>query len=42
MDETIRQVLTRYRTWAVVGCSPDPGRDSHRSRAIGAQAVWMQ
>jgi uncharacterized protein len=30
MDDTIRHVLTEYRTWAVVGCSPDPARDSHR------------
>ena len=29
MDETIRRVLTAHRTWAVVGCSPDPFRDSH-------------
>ena len=29
MDETIRHVLTAYRTWAVVGASPDPSRDSH-------------
>src|SRR5829696_5796203 len=29
MDATIRHVLTAYRTWAVVGCSPDPFRDSH-------------
>ena len=28
--ETIREVLTETRTWAVVGCSPDPRRDSHR------------
>jgi uncharacterized protein len=28
--EVIRRVLTETRTWAVVGCSPDPGRDSHR------------
>jgi len=28
--ETIRRVLTETRTWAVVGCSPDPGRDSNR------------
>jgi uncharacterized protein len=28
--ETIRTLLTETRTWAVVGCSPDPGRDSHR------------
>ena len=29
MDATIRHVLTAYRTWAVVGASPDPLRDSH-------------
>lgn len=29
MDATIRHVLTAYRTWAVVGASPDPFRDSH-------------
>ena len=28
--ETIRTLLTDTRTWAVVGCSPDPRRDSHR------------
>jgi uncharacterized protein len=28
--EAIRDVLTETRTWAVVGCSPDPRRDSHR------------
>jgi predicted CoA-binding protein len=28
--ETIRKVLTETQTWAVVGCSPDPRRDSHR------------
>ena len=26
----IRDVLTQTRTWAVVGCSPDPRRDSQR------------
>jgi predicted CoA-binding protein len=30
MDDDIRHVLTQYRTWAVVGCSPSPYRDSHR------------
>src|SRR3954447_5584982 len=30
MDDDIRHVLTQYRTWAVVGCSPNPFRDSHR------------
>ena len=24
-----RQILEQFTTWAVVGCSPDPGRDSH-------------
>ena len=27
---TARAILERGRTWAVVGCSPSPGRDSHR------------
>ena len=34
MDDTIRSVLTETRTWAVVGCSPDPARDSHRIAAL--------
>ena len=34
MDEVIRRVLTEHRTWAVVGCSPDPFRDSHRIAAL--------
>jgi predicted CoA-binding protein len=33
MDD-IRALLTETRTWAVVGCSPDPGRDSHRIAAL--------
>lgn len=33
MEEAIRFALER-RTWAVVGCSPDPGRDSHRIAAL--------
>jgi predicted CoA-binding protein len=28
--EAIRRLLTETRIWAVVGCSPDPRRDSHR------------
>jgi hypothetical protein len=28
VDDTVRHVLTAYRTWAVVGASPDPFRDS--------------
>ena len=34
MDDTIRHVLTDLKTWAVVGCSPDPARDSHRIAAL--------
>jgi predicted CoA-binding protein len=30
VDELIRSVLENQRTWAVVGCSPDRLRDSHR------------
>jgi uncharacterized protein len=30
MDQDVRAILTGTRTWAVVGCSPDPARDSHR------------
>jgi uncharacterized protein len=33
-DDDIRHVLTEYRTWAVVGCSPSPLRDSHRIAAM--------
>jgi uncharacterized protein len=29
-DEVVREVLTTTRTWAVVGCSPSPARDSNR------------
>jgi predicted CoA-binding protein len=28
--DTVRTILTETRRWAVVGCSPDPRRDSHR------------
>jgi predicted CoA-binding protein len=30
VDQVIRSVLEERRTWAVVGCSPDPARDSNR------------
>ena len=30
MQSTISHILGSYHTWAVVGCSPDPGRASHR------------
>ena len=34
MDDTIRKVLTEHGVWAVVGCSPDPWRDSHRIASL--------
>jgi uncharacterized protein len=34
VDPTVRHVLTAYRTWAVVGWSPSPYRDSHRIAAL--------
>jgi len=34
MDEDIRFALEQTKTWAVVGCSPDPYRDSHRIAAL--------
>lgn len=33
-DEAIRWCLTEPRTWAVVGCSPSPFRDSHGIAAL--------
>lgn len=33
-DELIRELLSRPRTWAVVGCSPRANRDSHRIAAL--------
>ena len=30
----MRRVLTEHKTWAVVGCSPDAFRDSHRIAAL--------
>jgi uncharacterized protein len=32
--DDIRTLLTETYTWAVVGCSPDPGRDSYRVAAL--------
>jgi len=32
--ELIHRLLTTPGTWAVVGCSPDPRRDSHRIAAL--------
>jgi len=34
MDEDIRFALEQTQTWAVVGCSPDPYRDSHRIASL--------
>src|SRR4051794_29890212 len=34
MDADVRTLLTTTRIWAVVGCSPDPSRDSHRIAAL--------
>ena len=34
MDPDVRTLLTTTKTWAVVGCSPDPSRDSHRIAAL--------
>jgi predicted CoA-binding protein len=33
-DQTIRELLATPGTWAVVGCSPRPDRDSHRIAAL--------
>jgi predicted CoA-binding protein len=32
--DDIRALLTGTRVWAVVGCSPNPARDSHRIAAM--------
>src|SRR4051812_38625313 len=34
MSDDVRALLTETRTWAVVGCSPDPHRDSHRIASL--------
>jgi predicted CoA-binding protein len=34
LDDDIRWALRETTTWAVVGCSPDPSRDSHRIAAL--------
>jgi uncharacterized protein len=34
MPDAIRTVLEECATWAVVGCSPDSRRDSHRIAAL--------
>jgi hypothetical protein len=40
--EVAREILTRFRVWAVVGCSPDPMRPSHGvSRTLMRQGYEM-
>lgn len=34
MDDDIEFILRELRTWAVVGCSPSPWRDSHRVASL--------
>jgi hypothetical protein len=34
VDADVRAILEGMRTWAVVGCSPNPSRDSHRIAAL--------
>lgn len=34
MDADVREMLTTTKTWAVVGCSPNPARDSNRIAAM--------
>jgi len=33
-EDTVRNILSTYRTWAVVGCSPRPTRASHQVAAF--------
>ena len=40
--DVARQILTRFKVWAVVGCSPDPMRPSHGvSRTLMRQGYEM-
>ena len=34
MIDAVERLLTDTKTWAVVGCSPNPARDSHRIAAL--------
>jgi uncharacterized protein len=38
----MRGLPTETRTWAVVGCSPDPGRDSHRVARVDVVDVFRR
>jgi predicted CoA-binding protein len=33
-DNDVDKILDSYRTWAIVGCSPDPERDSNQIAAF--------
>jgi predicted CoA-binding protein len=42
MDDVAHELLRRFRIWAVVGCSPDPSRDSNRvARALQARGYQV-
>jgi predicted CoA-binding protein len=34
VSDEVQQIMERFTTWAVVGCSPDPRRDSHSVAAF--------
>ena len=34
MEPNVEKVLTSYHTWAIVGCSPKPERDSNQIAAV--------
>jgi predicted CoA-binding protein len=34
VSDEAQRILEQFTTWAVVGCSPDPGRDSHSVAAF--------
>lgn len=34
MEPNVESILTKYKTWAVVGCSPKAERDSHQIAAF--------
>ena len=34
MEPNVEKVLTSYHTWAIVGCSPNPERDSNQIAAV--------
>jgi uncharacterized protein len=40
MEPDVEKVLTSYRTWAIVGCSPNPERDSNQIAAFLQQGGY--